>query len=77
MPFVQIKLIQGVFSDEQKQQMLKKVTEAMLSVEGENLRQVTSVVIDEVKSGEWAIGGKSFEAEDVKALAAGKQGKVA
>ena len=77
MPFVQIKLIEGVFSDEQKRQMLNKVSEVMLSVEGENMRQVTHVIIQEVKSGDWAIGGKPIEADDVKALAAGKQGKVA
>lgn len=77
MPLVQIKLIEGVFSAEQKREMLDKVTEAMLSVEGENMRQVTSVIIDEVKSGDWAIGGNALETEDVKALAAGKSAKVA
>ncbi len=77
MPLVQIKLIEGVLSAEQKQQMLKKVTEAMISVEGENLREVTLVTIDEVKSGDWCIGGKSITVEDVKALAAGKKDKVA
>ena len=77
MPFVQIKLIEGVLTDEQKRQMLSRVTEAMLSVEGENLRSVTFVTIEEVKSGDWAIGGKPLETEDVKALAAGKPGKAA
>jgi 4-oxalocrotonate tautomerase len=77
MPFVQIKLIEGVFSAEQKREMLSKVTEAMISIEGENMRQVTFVTIDEVKSGDWAIGGKPLKTEDVKALASGKQGKVA
>lgn len=77
MPFVQIKLIEGVFSSEQKNQMLEKVTNAMLSVEGENLREVTTVVIDEVKSGDWAVGGRRFEADQVKAIAEGKSKKVA
>ena len=49
MPIVQIKLIEGVFSSEQKRQMLSKVTDAMLSIEGENLRPVTFVLI-KVKS---------------------------
>lgn len=77
MPFVQIKLIEGVFSDEQKHQMLNKVTDAMLSVEGENMRQVTSVIIEEVKSGDWAMSGKLLETEEVKSLAAGRPGKAA
>lgn len=77
MPFVQIKLIEGVFSSKQKRQMLNKVTEAMLSIEGENMRQVTSVIIEEIKSGDWAIGGKPLETDDVKALTAGKHAGAA
>ena len=43
----------------------------MVSIEGENMRQVTWVVIDEVKSGDWGIGGKGLTAQDVRELAAG------
>ena len=58
MPFTTIKVIEGVFSNEQKVQLIEKVTEAMIDVEGEGMRQVTWVVIEEVKQGDWAIGGK-------------------
>jgi 4-oxalocrotonate tautomerase len=44
----------------------------MVAIEGENMRPVTSVVIDEVKSGDWAIGGKPLTTAEVKALAAGR-----
>ncbi len=71
MPFVQIKIIEDVFSQDQKQAMIEKVTEAMVSVEGENMRPVTWVVIDEVRSGDWGIGGKGLTTEAVKELAAG------
>jgi 4-oxalocrotonate tautomerase len=71
MPFVQVKVIEGVFSDAQKQEMIHKVTEAMVSIEGENMRGVTWVVVEEVKSGSWGIGGKALTTEDVKALQAG------
>jgi len=43
----------------------------MVSIEGENMRSVTWVVIEEVASGGWGIGGKALRTEDVKALAAG------
>ena len=72
MPLVQVKVIEGVFSDAQKKAMIEKVTDAMVSIEGENARSVTWVVLEEVKSGDWAIGGKSFTTADVKALAGGK-----
>jgi 4-oxalocrotonate tautomerase len=52
--------------------MVHKLTETMVSIEGENMRPVTWVVIEEVKSGDWGIAGKPLTTEDVKALAAGK-----
>jgi 4-oxalocrotonate tautomerase len=72
MPFVNIKLIEGVLSDSQKQEIITKVTDAMVSIEGENLRPVTWVVLEEVKSGDWGIGGKGYTTEDVKKIAAGE-----
>ena len=72
MPLVQVKVIEGVFTEAQKRDMVRKLTDAMVSVEGENLRPVTWVVVEEVKSGDWWVGGKSLTAADVKALAAGK-----
>jgi 4-oxalocrotonate tautomerase len=72
MPLVNVRLIEGVFTPTQKQEMVRKLTDAMVAIEGENMRPVTWVVIDEVKSGEWAIGGNSLTTNDVKALAAGK-----
>jgi len=58
MPFTSIKVIEGVFSKEQKAQLIQKLTEAMIEVEGEGMRDLTWIVIEEVKSGDWAIGGK-------------------
>ena len=72
MPLVNVKLIDGVFSTAQKQEMIRKLTDAMVSIEGENMRQVTWVVVEEVKSGDWGIGGKPLTTAEVKALAAGK-----
>jgi 4-oxalocrotonate tautomerase len=69
MPLVQVKLIEGVFSDAQKQEMIRSVTDAMVSIEGETMREVTLVVIEEVKSGSWGIGGKALTTGDIKAMA--------
>jgi 4-oxalocrotonate tautomerase len=68
MPLVDIELIEGVFDKDQKQEMIRKVTDAMVSVEGEAMRGVTWVRVHEVASGEWAIGGQALTAADVKAL---------
>lgn len=70
MPLVQVKLIEGVFSDSQKREMIRKVTDAMVSIEGEALREVTWVLVEEVRSGSWGIGGKAITNADVKAMGA-------
>ena len=71
MPLVTIDLIEGVFTSEQKQTMIKTITDTMVAIEGENLRGVTWVKINEIKSGDWGIGGNCLTAEDVKAIARG------
>jgi 4-oxalocrotonate tautomerase len=72
MPLIQVRVIEDVFSAQQKNEMIKKLTDAMVSVEGENMRAVTWVTIEEVRSGEWGIGGQALTTDAVKALAAGK-----
>jgi len=72
MPLVTIDVIKDVFSPTQKKELITKVTEAMIQVEGENMRAVTWVRINEFEGGDWAIGGKALRASDVHALAAGK-----
>jgi 4-oxalocrotonate tautomerase len=69
MPLVDIQLIKGVFNPEQKKRMIQKVTDAMVSVEGEAMRPVTWVRVQEIESGEWAIGGNPLTASDVKKMA--------
>ena len=71
MPLINVKLIEGVFDDHQKKAIIEKVTDAMVEVEGENMRPVTWVVVEEVKRGEWGIGGQALTTEAVHALAAG------
>jgi 4-oxalocrotonate tautomerase len=71
MPLVNVKVIEGVFSDTQKRQIIQKLTETMVGIEGENMRQVTWVVVEEVRSGDWGIAGQPLTTADVKALAAG------
>jgi 4-oxalocrotonate tautomerase len=73
MPLIEVHLIENVFSPEQKREVIEKLTDAMVSVEGENMRGVTWVKISEVASGEWGIGGQPLTTEAVKELAAGRR----
>jgi 4-oxalocrotonate tautomerase len=72
MPLVTIDVIKDVFTPTQKKELIARVTEAMVAVEGESMRPVTWVRINEFEQGDWAIGGKALRATDVQALAAGK-----
>jgi 4-oxalocrotonate tautomerase len=72
MPLVTIDVIKDVFTPAQKEELIERVTEAMIEVEGEAMRQVTWVRIMEVEQGDWGIGGKMLRARDVHSMA-GKQ----
>jgi 4-oxalocrotonate tautomerase len=71
MPFIQVKVIENVFTSEQKQQIIRSLTDALVSIEGENMRPVTWCVVEEVRSGDWGIAGNPLTTADVRALAAG------
>lgn len=71
MPFINVKLIEGVFTSEQKQQIVRRLTDTMVEIEGENMRPVTWCVIEEVASGDWGIAGQPLTTDDVRALARG------
>ena len=71
MPLIEVKLVKGVFDQAEKREMIERLTDTMVEIEGENMRPVTWVVVEEVKSGHWGIGGQPMATADVKALAAG------
>jgi 4-oxalocrotonate tautomerase len=72
MPSIHVRVIEGVFTSAQKREMIHALTETMVAIEGEPLRPATLVTIEEVKSGDWGVGGTLFTTADVKALANGK-----
>lgn len=73
MPLAQVKGLSGYLSMEQKQELIRKVTDAIVSVEGEGLRPVTWGIVEDVPSGQWGVGGTPVTTETLKKLAA--QGK--
>jgi 4-oxalocrotonate tautomerase len=71
MPLIQVKVLAGVFTGPQKQEIIERLTDAMIEIEGENMRGVTWCLVEEVASGEWGIGGQILTADDFRALARG------
>jgi 4-oxalocrotonate tautomerase len=68
MPFVNVKVIEGVFSDDEKREMIRKITDVLVEIEGEGLRPGTWVVLEEVRSGDWGIAGNGVTTTDVRTL---------
>lgn len=70
MPLVQITGVGNYLTLEQKQEIIRKVTDAVVSVEGEGLRPVTWVTIQDVEPGAWGVGGNPVTDADLRAMAA-------
>lgn len=71
MPLVTVHVLEKVFTPEQKQEMIAKLTDVMVSIEGEPFRNVTWVKIEEVREAHWGIGGHALTLGDVERM---KQG---
>ena len=70
MPLAQLKGLSGFLSTKQKTELIRKVTAAIVSVEGEGLRPVTWVIVEEVPSGDWGVGGTPVTTDALKKMAA-------
>ncbi|HTT54798.1 MAG TPA: tautomerase family protein [Streptosporangiaceae bacterium] len=68
MRMVTVKVIEGVFTPEQKREMISKITGTMVEIGGENLRPANWVLVEEVRSGDWGIAGNGLSTADVHAL---------
>ena len=68
MPLIQIKVVEGVLTTDEKSQMISRVTDAVLSVYGENLRPHTWVTVEDVPEGQWGLGGTGLTAAAVQEL---------
>ena len=71
MPFIEIKVFEDELTQEQSKELIQKITNAVTEVTSEKLRDVTWVVINEVKSGNWGIGGNVLGLNDVKKIIEG------
>jgi 4-oxalocrotonate tautomerase len=71
-PLITIDIIKDVFTPIQKGEIIAKVTQAMIDVEGENMRALTWMRINEFGSGNWAMGGKALLSGEAQALIANK-----
>jgi 4-oxalocrotonate tautomerase len=72
MPFINVKVMGDVLSQDQRTEVAERMTEAFVAVAGEPARPVTWVVVEEVGgAGDWTMGGNVITTDAVKELLAG------
>jgi 4-oxalocrotonate tautomerase len=68
MPVVQISVPEGALSKDQKQQLISRITDVVVDVEGiPQLRPTVHVLVNEVADGGWGAGGKAWTLEALTA----------
>ena len=68
MPLIDVQVLEGVYSDEEKAQIIEKVTRAFGEVAGQTMADATSVRIHEIRSGSWGYAGKPMTTQDGLAM---------
>ncbi|WP_130178565.1 tautomerase family protein [Cryobacterium sp. SO1] len=61
MPLVRVSLVDGVFTEQEKHALAAELTDVMVKFEGsEAFREVVWVMIEELHTDGWHMGGKPF-----------------
>jgi len=71
MPVVNLRVMENVLSLEQKNEIAEQFTETLVSVIGEPVRELSWVIVDDIRSGTLTIGAKPITTEAVKEMLAG------
>lgn len=71
MPLIEVKVFKDELMPDQTRTLIEKITDAVVSVTSEKLRGVTWVIVSEVPSGNWGVGGAALGLDDVKKIIAG------
>lgn len=66
MPIVSVKVLSGAFTTQQKQQLIDEITDGFARVGGEGIRPNVAVLVEEVASGMWGIGGHKLTLEEIE-----------
>ncbi|WP_095590386.1 tautomerase family protein [Actibacterium ureilyticum] len=70
MPLIQVKTFENELTDAQSEALIAKITDVVVEITSDKLRDVTWVVIDQVRDGHWGVGGRALGLDDVKAIMA-------
>lgn len=66
MPFIEVKIIEGVLNHTQQQALIAELADAVVRVGGEGMRPMTRCAIQEIRSGLWGVAGKPLTTEQAR-----------
>jgi 4-oxalocrotonate tautomerase len=66
---IRVTLVEGVFTGPQKEQLIERLTDALLASAGESMRRTTWCMVEEIPGERWGIGGEPLALDDVRAIA--------
>jgi 4-oxalocrotonate tautomerase len=71
MPLIEVKVFEDELKPEQTKDLIRRITDAVTTVTSEKLRDVTWVIVNEVKSDHWGVGGNALGLKDVRKIISG------
>ena len=68
MPIITVKVFEGELTGDQTAEMIEDITQAVIPYVGEVVRSNTWVIVEEIRSGSWGIGGKVYGLPDLRQI---------
>lgn len=73
MLLVTVDALRNALTPDQKERLIEKITTALVEMRSESTCPVAWVRINEVESGDWAVGGQRLSAHDVLEMRRGRR----
>jgi 4-oxalocrotonate tautomerase len=72
MHLIRATLVENAIMPAQKQELISRVTDAVATIYGDHMRPNIWVLVEEIKSGQFAAGGHGVTTDEMRALIAGE-----
>ena len=66
MPIINVKILENMLDTSQQQALIAELTDAVVRVGGEGMRPMTRVLVQEIRSGLWGVGGNPLVSPPAK-----------
>ena len=71
MPLIEVNVFEDELTQDQTTALIHKLTDAVTTIVSPKIRDVVWVVVHEIKSGNWGVGGKPMGVDDIGRMIGG------